>query len=82
MITTNRLILTPLTANQLNLWANDTAQLERELNCTYAGEPMEGFFRDIVNAQANYLFHTFWLMIRKSDRVAVGSFGFKNIPFV
>ena len=88
MIDTNRLTLIPLTANQLNLWVNDITKLENELNCKYAAEPMEGFFRDIVNGQAakaqsdeaNYLFHTFWLIIRKSDGIAVGSFGFKDIP--
>jgi len=88
MITTARLILIPLTSNQLKLWTNDIAKLEDELNCTYAAEPMEGFFRDIVDCQAikiqndevNYLFHTFWLVIRESDRIAVGSFGFKDIP--
>ena len=88
MIETNRLILIPLTANQLSLLANEITKLEQELDFTYKAEPMEGFFRDIVNSQAeksrndeaNYLFHTFWLIIRKNDRVAVGSFGFKGIP--
>ena len=49
---------------------------------------MEGFFLDIVKGQVeatekdsgNYFWHSFWLLIRKSDRVIVGSADFKDIP--
>ncbi|QQO07748.1 GNAT family N-acetyltransferase [Breznakiella homolactica] len=49
---------------------------------------MEGFFLDIVKGQLgkvrddrdNYLWHSFWFLIRKSDRVAVGSADFKDVP--
>lgn len=88
MIDTDRLVLIPLTAAQLNLWVNDMEALEHALTCKYMAESMEGFFRDIVKSQlakvlddeTNYLFHTFWLMIRKNDRAVVGSFGFKDAP--
>lgn len=44
-------------------------------------EPMEGFFLDIVREQLkitesdpdHYLWHSFWLLIRKKDRIIVGS---------
>lgn len=49
---------------------------------------MEGFFLEIVKGQListesdeeNYLYHSFWLLIRKSDRIAVGSADFKDVP--
>jgi hypothetical protein len=66
-IETDRLHLAPLTARQLRRWAEDIPSLERELNCRYRAEPMEGVFLDIVKGQldivekdaANYLYHTF-----------------------
>lgn len=88
LIETNRLSLTPLTAPQLKLWTEDIPALEKELNCHYHAETMEGEFLEIVKGQfektkkdaANYLYHTFWLLIRKSDRVVVGSADFKDVP--
>jgi RimJ/RimL family protein N-acetyltransferase len=87
-IETDRLRLIPLTARQLRLWVEDTASLELELNCRYCAEAMDGIFLDIVKGQlditekdaANYLYHTFWFLIRKTDGVAVGSACFKDIP--
>lgn len=62
--------------------------LEAELSCSYMAEPLEGFFLDIVRSQIeitekdpdNYLWHSFWLLMRKSDRVIVGSADFKDVP--
>jgi len=88
IIETDRLQIVALTIDQLTLWTDDIKTLEKELNCTYAGEPMEGFFLGIVKRiteviksdEDNYIFSTFWFMIRKSDRVVVGSTSFKGIP--
>ena len=88
MIETERLHLIPLTANQLKLWIEDIPALEKELNCTYRAEPMEGIFLDIVKGQlkitvedeTNYLYHSFWFLVRKADRVVVGAAGFKGLP--
>ncbi len=87
-IQTERLELIPLTPHQLKLWIEDVSALEKELNCSYKAEPMEGFFLDIVKGQlevtekdrGNYLWHSFWFLIRKSDRVVVGSSDFKDAP--
>ena len=86
-IETGRLLLTPLTAGELRLWLDEPDRLGSELGCKIS-EPPEGEFRDIVvsqqkiteSAPGNFLWHTFWLMIRKSDRVSVGSFDFKAPP--
>jgi RimJ/RimL family protein N-acetyltransferase len=88
MIETDRLYLIPLTANQLKLWIEDIPTLEKELNCTYCAEPMEGIFLDIVKEQfeitvedeTNYLYHSFWFLVRKIDRIVVGSADFKGLP--
>ncbi len=88
MLETKRLELIPLSAKQLKLWLEDTKALEAELNCTYCGEPLEGFFRHIVQGQiakteqdeANYLYHSFWLILRKADRIVVGACDFKDVP--
>ena len=88
MIETERLYLIPLTASQLKLWIEDISSLEKELNCCYRAEHLEGMFLDIVKGQLektekdkiNYLFHSFWFLIRKTDRVVVGSADFKGVP--
>ncbi|MCQ4866497.1 GNAT family N-acetyltransferase [Pseudoflavonifractor phocaeensis] len=85
---TERLELIPLTAEQLKLWLENLPALERELSCSYQGEPLKDGFRSVVAGQcalisahpADYLWGTFWLLIRKSDRSVVGSADFKRPP--
>lgn len=88
MLYTERLELLPLNAGQLKLLVEDIAALEVELNCHYVAEPMEGIFLEIVKGQlaitqkdpTNFMWHSFWLLIRRSDRIVVGSADFKDIP--
>ncbi|ENK0838753.1 GNAT family N-acetyltransferase [Clostridium botulinum] len=88
LIQTERLELIPLTLNQLKLWIEDISQLEKELDCSYKAESMEGFFLEVVKGQYeitqkdpnNYLWHSFFFLVRKDDRVVVGSADFKDIP--
>ncbi|NFI83879.1 GNAT family N-acetyltransferase [Clostridium botulinum] len=88
IIQTERFDLIPLTPNQLKLWIEDIPELEKELDYSYKAEPMKGFFIEIVKGQYeitrkdpnNYLWHSFFFLIRKEDRGVVGSADFKNIP--
>lgn len=88
IIETNRLKLVLLSPRQLKLWVEDIKQLEKELNCTYKAEPMEGFFMEIVKGQVevsendpeNYVWNSFYFLILKSDNSVVGSADFKDIP--
>lgn len=88
IISTERLELHVLDAHRLGLLANDMPALEKALDCTYRAEPLEGFFRTIVEGQLkitresaeSYVWHSFWLLIRRSDRVVVGSADFKAEP--
>ncbi|MDO5554505.1 MAG: GNAT family N-acetyltransferase [Planctomycetia bacterium] len=85
---TDRLILLPLDVNLLSLWTSDISALELAIDCRYDAEPMEGDFLEIVKGQLSitrgdpdhYLYHSFWLLIRKSDRTVVGSADFKGKP--
>jgi ribosomal-protein-alanine N-acetyltransferase len=87
-IETKRLGLIPLTSHQLKLWVKDIPALEKELNCIYKAEPMEGVFLSIVKGQyeitkndpQNYIWHSFFFLVRKTDRIVVGSADFKNNP--
>lgn len=88
IIQTERLILIPLSIQQLDLWVNDLLRLEQELRCTYDAAPLEGEFGDAVKGQLkiakkdarNYLFHSFWMIMRKEDRIIIGSADFKGVP--
>lgn len=85
---TERIKLVALSPKQLELWVNNLSALEQELKCSYQAEPMEGFFKDIVRGQVvktyedspNYMWHSFWFMIRKEDQVVIGSADFKDVP--
>jgi RimJ/RimL family protein N-acetyltransferase len=87
-IETERLLLVPLTANQLKLWIENIPKLEVELNVKYEAEAIEGIFLEIIKSQyektkkvdLNYLFHSFWFIVRKTDSVVVGSADFKDVP--
>lgn len=48
---TKRLTILPLTPAQLALWTDRIPQLEKELDCSYQAEPMEGIFKEIVSSQ-------------------------------
>ena len=87
-IETERLELIPLTLPQLRLWVENIQALEKELYCIYKAEPVKDLFLEIVSGQLkisekdpeNYLWHSFWFLIRKFDRTVVGSADFKDIP--
>ncbi len=83
------LLLYTLNAEELSLWINDLPELEKKLNGQYCAEPMEGIFREVVQSQLilamadtaeNWLWYTFWFLIRKSDRKIIGSLVFKGKP--
>ncbi|MEA5050898.1 MAG: GNAT family N-acetyltransferase [Oscillospiraceae bacterium] len=86
--TTARLELIALDARLLELWVRDLPALERELGIVCRAEPLEGDFLGIVRGQLavtqrdpeNYLWHSFWLLVRRSDGVTVGSADFKAPP--
>lgn len=85
---TERLEIIPLNYNQLNLLTENVIQFERELNCKYCGEEMEGIIADIFKAQIqlvqknskNYFWYTFWLFKIKNEGKFIGSACFKNSP--
>lgn len=87
-VLTERLELVLLTPPRLALWIEDTAALEAELNCVYRAEPVEGVFGEIIKEQLeavrkephNGLWYGFFLLIRRADRVVVGSACFKRPP--
>lgn len=88
VVETERLELIPLTPRQLRLWVENIGALEKEISCVYRAEPMEGFFLEIVKGQIviteenpdHYLWHSFWLLVRKEDRSIIGSADFKDVP--
>ena len=88
ILETERLELVPLRAELLRMWTEDIPGLEKRLGCIYKAEPMEGMFLQIVGEQlkitecnpSDYCWHSFWLLIHKSDRVVVGAADFKGRP--
>lgn len=88
IIESERLELVLLSPTQLKFWIEDISSLEKELNVSYRAEPIEGFFIEILRRQLittqkdpeNFMWHSFWFLVRKNDRVVVGSAYFKNVP--
>lgn len=68
--------------------ARQSATVGVRIRCTYFAEPLNGLFREIVRGQwaaaehdaANPQWHSFWFVVRKSDRTVVGSALFKALP--
>lgn len=85
---TERLTVFPLTVRQLELLLSDLPAFEREAELTYDAEPIEGFMREYLADQIRiikddpnqWLYTALWLIVRKQDRVAVGSIAFKGKP--
>lgn len=85
---TTRLKIIALTPDQLETLSTKVSALEKEFNCSYEGEAIEGSFQKILyeqslKAKANrpfYLWLTFWLIIKKEENKIIGTIDFKNIP--
>lgn len=88
LIETERMELIALNAEEISLWVSDIEKLEKKLNCKYEAEPLEEHFLDIIKSQGeitakdaeNYVWHSFFFLIRKADRAVVGSADFKDVP--
>lgn len=84
-INTHRLCLIPLTAEHLDLLADDLSQAEAALNCVYQGPVIDCALQDILRERAEqtpdqWLWYTFWLILRKQDRAVVGHIEFDGPP--
>lgn len=87
-IDTRRLEIRLLDAEQLSLWLHDLSRLEQALDGAYRAEPLTGVFRTVVERQlaattadpANPQWHSFWFLLRKTDRSVIGSAVFKDRP--
>ncbi len=85
---TERLQLIPLSVDQLIMLRDDIQRFEEYYNCTYKGEELEGFMKEYLSEQirliseneALTMYISFWLLMRKTDRVVVGSAAFKGLP--
>lgn len=85
---TERLKILALTPENLELLVNNRIKFEEKLGCQYCAQNIEGIFKNILinqiskakNDRKNYLWHTFWIIIRKYDNIVVGTIDFKNLP--
>lgn len=90
MVETNRLLIMPLTREELRLYlkAEDLFEQSQGLTCTgrtvapHVQSMVQQFtIRQMDDATGdNYLFYTFWIVIEKSTRLIVAELGFKGVP--
>lgn len=89
MIETTRLILKPLTHNQLSKYIKDDHSLEKELGLLYTKKDISRSLRDalkqtilpnVFDRDNDYLFHTLWIIISKPDNKMVGDICFVGEP--
>jgi [ribosomal protein S5]-alanine N-acetyltransferase len=89
MIETERLILHPLTYEQLLKYSNLDNSLEEELNLEKSPRSISpelrealdyGIIPNVADEQQNYLFSTLWTIILKENNKMVGDVCFKGEP--
>ncbi|HEY1200969.1 MAG TPA: GNAT family N-acetyltransferase [Niastella sp.] len=90
VIETERLHLFPLTISQLELYLNGKDGLEQLLGLTPFGRTVAPQVKDTVTnitlpkmreaMDDDYLFHTFWLVVDKTNKTIVAELGFKGPP--
>lgn len=88
MVETSRLLLFPLTGDQLQILITDISAFEKDTSFHYDGENVEGEMYDILKGQlspvkeagADFVWHTFWMIVLKSENTIIGSICFKGIP--
>jgi [ribosomal protein S5]-alanine N-acetyltransferase len=90
VIETERLLIFPLTYEQLELYVEAANKLEKALGLKKTGRTMALQVKESVmrytlpNMQAatgtDYLFYTFWLVVDKQSRAIVAELGFKGPP--
>ena len=83
------LFLYPLSSEELSLWLNNIPELEKKLNCNYCAEPLEGILKDSIQSQfilgmseniPNWIWYTYWFLIRETDNKIIGFLSFKGKP--
>lgn len=85
---TDRMLLIPLTAEQLRFLVTDVRLLEQSLSFRYDGEPPDeelcrifrGQIEPMLQARENFVWVTFWMMVLKETKTIMGSINFKNLP--
>ncbi len=89
MLTTSRLTIFPLTAQQLQLYMQDTVQLERSLGLPPGQRGLDEFLKSILasytlprlnNPALDPLYHTLWTGLDRERGVLIGEAKFKGEP--
>lgn len=89
MIETKRLIIKPLTFNQLNKYILNDNSLEQELNLNETSRSISPELKEaleqtilpnVADTSKNYLYSTLWTMISKNDNKMVGDLCFVGAP--
>ena len=90
MIETDRLLIIPLTMEQLQLYLEADGRLEEKLQLADSGRTFSPEVKKIVLQDTmvklnkasgdNYLYYTFWIVVQKSTRLIVAELGFKGEP--
>ncbi len=89
MISTERILLIPLTYKQVVKFKNLNNELEDELGLHESNRTINDHFKNAIEKYTlkwieedpdNYLFATIWIIIDKTENVIVGDIGFKRKP--
>jgi ribosomal-protein-alanine N-acetyltransferase len=90
MVETPRLLITPLTREQLHLYLQAGDRFEKSAGLACDGRIVVPAVQEMVTkftipqmavaTADNYLFYTFWIVVEKSARLIVAELGFKGVP--
>ena len=90
MVTTGRLVITPLIYRQLVAYLNANNIFEEEMDLLRNGRIVNEEVKDMVKkftmpfmkttTRDNYFFYTFWIVVDKAMNCIVAELGFKGLP--
>lgn len=88
MLETDRIVVFPLSAGELDALLNRRSDFEEGTGFGYEGEPLEGILHTIFSRRVDvlkdpsksYYWYTMWVFALKSTKTIVGSIACKNTP--
>jgi RimJ/RimL family protein N-acetyltransferase len=88
LLETERLLLSPLTVTELELWLYNPSELESRLQLVLAEAHLDGYMKTVFKRKIdnirrdrrNAIWYTYWVIVVKNESAVAGNVGYKHPP--